>query len=118
MRIAIVNKKLDTQPENHKEWLKTLEDKLKGKGHEVALAAEIVGLPYPLQHYDMAISHPSLEDARTLALEIKRRQEFRWLIHSIDSPYEDIPEIRESPQVRAYFSLSSDKFVEFVQTGW
>lgn len=115
MKIAIVNNKLETSPENHAAFLDLLVRKLSRAGHEVALAAEIAGLPYPLRHYDLAISHPSPEDGRTLAQEVGRRREFRWLIHSLDSPHEDIPEIRESPQVRAFFCYSVDKFVQYVQ---
>jgi hypothetical protein len=116
MKVAIINRQLNNEHVGQKvaEWKSALET----KGHYVACGATITDLPDPLDHYDIAIAHPTQIDKVTICQEVRARSDFRWIINSGTPEDYGCPTVRAKHQVYACEQMNGQKVVKLVEKGW
>lgn len=118
MRIAIVNKKIEYDPDT-KDTVQFFERVLKKREHYVSVGARISELSDKISTYDLVIGHPELDDCRVIGLEVRNRKNFRFLINSTNPEDYADPEIRDSDQVYSSGVILLEKtLVKLVEEGW
>jgi hypothetical protein len=119
MNILMVDKNYKSEGNRILRWRMALD----GKGYNIVPCENLSDLPYAksdLGMYDVAIANvePGSKDAKSLYEEVKRRPEFRVMLHSGDRKYPDKTTVKESRQVIYSTIFNPDELIECVENGW
>lgn len=124
MKVAFVYNKFDSE-KFAEQWLYCVggvANLLKDKGHKTDLASKLEDLPLSLDNYDVAVSHPYFDDVTSFNQELKKRSDFRLIIHSIVGERHMVKEMADSNQVYVFGMLLSprsyQKLVDLIEKGW
>ena len=120
MNLLIVSKDYE-QGEYWEDWKKMFEE----RGHTVDAGSKIKNIvekSSSLGKYEVALAHPSHEDAKMLYNEVKKRKDFRVILALGDSigfnKQEGIEGMIHSNQVCYFYLIGNDQLIRLVEKGW